>query len=387
MYTSILFVAPKQGGILQSSGFLDLKSLIALSQTAKENVCDELSLVVLIENEITLYHGVQTKEEAITFLKVVFESLPLRDWLNHDNSTATVVTLSASVRYEVMFAKMLRSVPPSQRWKITLKKDEFGKSVLHHAAQSGKLESVKRVLAFYESQYLKAISTKDNFGRSVLTCAAQGGNHKTIEFLLTILSESQRLQVANLQDKDVKTVLHYAAESGSLESVKTILALYPLEQQIQVLNRTDRYQKTLLHYAAESENSELIKFMIQLWPESQRMLVVSRSDIFGRVALHYAAKSKHSASATQAFIELLTETQRKQVVCKRDYEGKTVFHWAVDSGNIETVNCILHSLPESARLQVVNTPDTYGETVLPLAREVIRESLASFGVVDENGPQ
>ncbi len=32
-----LFTSPMQGGILQSSGFLDLKSLVSLSRTAKVN--------------------------------------------------------------------------------------------------------------------------------------------------------------------------------------------------------------------------------------------------------------------------------------------------------------------------------------------------------------
>ncbi len=60
MYQTTLFSAPKRGGILQSSGFLDLKSLIALSQTAKAHAFDELSLIMLIENEITRHHNVHT---------------------------------------------------------------------------------------------------------------------------------------------------------------------------------------------------------------------------------------------------------------------------------------------------------------------------------------
>ena len=47
-----LFAAPKQGGIVQSSGFLDLKSLVALGRTCKSNALDELSLIPLIENEM-----------------------------------------------------------------------------------------------------------------------------------------------------------------------------------------------------------------------------------------------------------------------------------------------------------------------------------------------
>ncbi len=67
-----LFVSPKQGGILQSSGFLDLKSLCALNRTAKSNMIDELSIILLIENELTRSHNVQTVEEAMALWKNVY---------------------------------------------------------------------------------------------------------------------------------------------------------------------------------------------------------------------------------------------------------------------------------------------------------------------------
>ncbi len=85
MYHTI-FAAPKQGGILQSSGFLDLRGLIALSRTAKAHAFDELSLIMLIENEITRRHAARTMEKAITFLRYLYCERPLlRQWLERDN--------------------------------------------------------------------------------------------------------------------------------------------------------------------------------------------------------------------------------------------------------------------------------------------------------------
>ncbi len=84
MSPTVLFVAPKQGGILQSSGFLDLKSYLALSQTCKAHAFDELSLIQLIESEITLRHGCQTLEEAIDFLVNVVSRPLLKKWLERD---------------------------------------------------------------------------------------------------------------------------------------------------------------------------------------------------------------------------------------------------------------------------------------------------------------
>ncbi len=91
---TILFVSPKRGGILQSSGFLDLPSLMALSETCKSNALDALSLIQLIENEIMRYHGsVQTMEEAIVVWRQVCAYGPygrlasplLKEWLDRYN--------------------------------------------------------------------------------------------------------------------------------------------------------------------------------------------------------------------------------------------------------------------------------------------------------------
>ncbi len=57
-HPTTLFVSPKQGDILQSSVFLDLNSLMSLSRTCKAHAFDELSLIQLIENEITRNHQV-----------------------------------------------------------------------------------------------------------------------------------------------------------------------------------------------------------------------------------------------------------------------------------------------------------------------------------------
>ncbi len=117
---TVLFAPAKQGGILQSSGFLDLESLMALGQTCKAHAFDELSLIQLIENELTRNrHGVQSMEEAIELWRKVCRGDPLlRRWLKRDCTTAEstsimIVTremLRAAVSYDVMLAKMLQRV-------------------------------------------------------------------------------------------------------------------------------------------------------------------------------------------------------------------------------------------------------------------------------------
>ncbi len=105
---------------------------------------DELSLIVLIENEITRDHRIQTKEDAIALWKRVRSSCSslLKPWLDR-NCTATAATavnvtrdmLVEAASYEVMFAKMLRTIPQSELEQI-LNQVEEDYTFHYHAIQS-----------------------------------------------------------------------------------------------------------------------------------------------------------------------------------------------------------------------------------------------------------
>ncbi len=129
---TILCASPKQGGILQSSGFLDLKSLMALSRTCKAHALDEQSLIQLIENEATRTHVhggsssvevvVKTMDEAIDFWRNIYRHRSLlKQWLERDGSGSGSGALESikvtrdmlidALPYEVMLVQMLRTVP------------------------------------------------------------------------------------------------------------------------------------------------------------------------------------------------------------------------------------------------------------------------------------
>ena len=191
--TELLFVAPKQGGILQSSGFLDLQSLMALSRTCKAHALDELSLILLIENEITRHHQVSTLEEAIHFLRGVYKRHLLRQWLHRDDSTGTPINptqhmICEAVCYDVMLAKMLKTFPESERMQIVREFDkEYDKTLLHHAAESDNPASIKTILALYsESDLLHAMHKKDENGWTIVRYAVSSGNIECIKLILSL---------------------------------------------------------------------------------------------------------------------------------------------------------------------------------------------------------
>ncbi len=132
--STLLFASPKRGGILQSSGFLDLQSLMSLSLTCKANAYDELSIIQVIENEVTRNHKCRTMKLAIDFWNKIHrkgsECSWLKMWLERQGTGVDDMTIQQSMLsllsvaalrcYEVMLRKMLRAVPESERLRVVL---------------------------------------------------------------------------------------------------------------------------------------------------------------------------------------------------------------------------------------------------------------------------
>ncbi len=206
-HSTTLFVSPKHGGILQSSGFLDLKSLMALNRTCKANMIDELGLILLVENEITRKHGIQAMKEAIDFWRLVRKIYPsLKQWLGRDNTTTKSITvtrymLSDAAPYEVMLSKMLRTVPTqSERLQLVNEQGAFGRTLLHRVVESNNPDSIKTVLTLFpESERLKVLSHEDEHGWTVLHCAARTGNPESIRFLLALYPDREHFYAVKMQ--------------------------------------------------------------------------------------------------------------------------------------------------------------------------------------------
>ncbi len=317
---AILFAPAKQGGILQSSGFLDLESLMALGQTCKAYMIDELSLIQLIENELTRNrHGVQSMEEAREFWRKVCRGDPLlRRWLKRDGtiveSTSIIVTremLRAAVSYDVMLAKMLQRVMGHSGAECLLhtvnEPDESQSILLHHAARVGNAASIRAIVALYPSP-------RDQ-------------------------SAEQYMEILNQRDKCGWTALHFVAASADIDAVSTVLSYYPESHCPQVLVQLQsRRGTTPLHMAAHSCDTDLIRYALTLFPESE----------------HFDA------------------------VCTPDNEGRTALHFVARSDRFEPIRTLLALLPESQRTQAANMENDKGRTLLTLVNEQMHERIMEF---------
>ena len=268
-HPQFLFAPPKQGGVVQSSGFLDLRSLMALSQTCKAHALDELSLIQSIEHELTRDHKCRTMEEAIDFWKDTYRQPLLKQWLDRDRHPLVLVVpsqgmLLAAVPYDVMFVKMLRLIPRSVCFEVLIEKGKESRSVLHRAVNAGKHELVRAIFASLPtSEHYQAVTIRGSYGM---------------------------------------TTLHYAGDSGNMECIKTVLDLYPESKYSSVLCAQTGYRRTVLHCAARSNNFELIKFLIELIPEAECHRVVEMKDQQGKTVLDLV-----SAATRESIMELLSE--------------------------------------------------------------------------------
>ncbi len=238
MYIPILFAPPKQGGILQSSGFLDLTSLIALSQTAKAHAFDELSLILYIENEVILDHQVRTREDAIRFLELACRRFV--GWLRDGWCTRDVAHYATEFGYFVMFSKMLSTATDwGEVYAILYYALRTNNTVLRNVA-GAKPESLRLILnAFPESQHWQFVSMKDRHGNTVLDYTARYGRPESIQFILSIYPESERLTALCKRDEKGRTALHYVADSLP-DSVRCILTQLTESHRLQVVSMQDR---------------------------------------------------------------------------------------------------------------------------------------------------
>ncbi len=126
-------------------------------------------------------------------------------------------TILTAVRssYEVMFGKMLRTVPESKRLSVVTQKTFFGDSVLFCAADSNNPQLIKHIFTLLpRSQRLQAVQVQRVFRAeedSVLDHASRRKNFESIRFILNSLTESERFQVIRAQYPCMHQVLCGAA--------------------------------------------------------------------------------------------------------------------------------------------------------------------------------
>ncbi len=281
-------------------------------------------------------------------------------------TTVSRQMLTLAVHYEVMLGKMLRRIPQvEQKLRLVSERDKFGMTLLHHAAESGNVESIKVILALDPNPeyWLRSIvHVKDTLGGNALHCAAQSGNARAMDLILALYpSPEQRLQAVSTMNVMGETVLCRAARSGNIECVDTVLALYPESERLQALRLQETDRATVLHHVAGAGNAACVQAIIDRYPESERYQAVSTPTKLG---LHFAARSGH-LSCVETLLSHYPESQRLQAMCQPDRDGRTPLHLAASSrlDNPEVINAILGPCMKAERSAILKMRDNKGNTI------------------------
>lgn len=124
-------------------------------------------------------------------------------------------------------------------------KDEFGWSLLHYAAHSRPIETVKRLLSLHADP-----NVTNCLGRSPLHQAVMRDEAEIVTELLTYGANP------NLPDSDGWTPVHFAVHLGNL---KALTALAPYQPDFSQKNKSDRSARDLAHSAAVSDLIQLLE--------------------------------------------------------------------------------------------------------------------------------
>ncbi len=124
--------------------------------------------------------------------------------------------------------------------------DENGRTLLHHAAGSNRIEVVKYLVE--SGANVKAI---DKDGRTPLHFAAAFSNLETVKYLV-----ENRANVKAI-DKDGRTPLHFAAAYGHVK-----IAKYLIDNRASV-NARDKAKYTPLYYAVANDKEKSAKLLIK----------------------------------------------------------------------------------------------------------------------------
>ncbi|XP_028390768.1 uncharacterized protein LOC114515671 isoform X1 [Dendronephthya gigantea] len=276
-------------------------------------------------------------------------------------------------------------------------KDEFGKTVLHHAVDAGVTDIVKYLVErgadvngwvnFFGSVLHAAISRdkleivkylvengadvngKDTVECAVLDKAVSKGHLAMVKYLVekgasvnsedsygwtalhTAVTEGSLEIVVYLvkkgadltgKDADGRTVLHYAVTKGDLEMVKCLVELDAN------LNGKKTDWGTALHYAVTKDALEMVRYLVEMGAD------VNCKDTNGWTVLHYAI-TKNTIEVIKYLIEQGADVNGK------DTDGWTVLHGAVRAGVLDIVEFLVE---QGAN---VNGESAYGWSVLHAA--------------------
>lgn len=227
-----------------------------------------------------------------------------------------------------------------------------GMTPLMQAAQSGKLDAMKLLLA---QKPKPDLDLQDTEQRTAMWYAVENKNSDALALL------KQHKADPNIPARFGRYPIMEAAQRGDAKSVK-ILASGGRAKENADLSKTDVNDRTALMEAAKYGNADTVKVLLDEYAD------VGGQDIQKRSALMDAA-SRGNAASTKLLVDRINKfddaEMRGKLINAQDDQGKTALMEAISSGNKDAVAELLKSKEIDLKVH-----DNDGKTALMIAQEM-----------------
>ncbi|XP_055999371.1 uncharacterized protein LOC125653813 isoform X2 [Ostrea edulis] len=226
------------------------------------------------------------------------------------------------------------TAPETFNKSLLIKKDNRGRTVLHHAVYGGSYDIVYDLLKFKEVD----VCERENIGRTALHLAAQGDN---VEIFNTVLQKAGN-SLLQSKDKNELTPLCYAALAGKKTVIDSIV-----EKGFDIEKLT-KYGESIAHLACIGGSLEILKMVsekeskrgsLNTEHEEEEEDIIKRKNKMDWNPIQYAAKSGNTN-----ILKFLTENNVRLINSTEDL--KSAFHSACENGHLEACTYIARYRPE-----------------------------------------
>ncbi|KAG8363462.1 hypothetical protein BUALT_Bualt19G0025000 [Buddleja alternifolia] len=230
---------------------------------------------------------------------------------------------------------------------------------LINAASAGDTAALNQLLQ--EKPFILPDTAMINSIENVLNTAIKSENFQ----ISTQIARSNR-HILTVQDRDGVRPIDVASAYGFVQMVREILILAPNPAEICRLPGKDG--KSAIHHASINGRVDVIDELMEKCPDCVRDVTS-----FGETALHLAVKY-YKFEVFKSLLQWLERLGMMEVVNSKDKDGNTVLHYAASKKQLEVVELLLDRNATTRNTVEVNAKNSNGLTAMDLVNIFIESS-------------
>mmetsp|Transcript_153584 Transcript_153584/g.492261 ORF Transcript_153584/g.492261 Transcript_153584/m.492261 type:complete len:1098 (-) Transcript_153584:103-3396(-) len=219
--------------------------------------------------------------------------------------------------------------------RILRARDPQGRNAMHHAVQLPNVRAANKAVEVLSKMDNQCAIFGDCNGDTALHMAAESGRLEALRLLIAQMAQPR----ADYENNRKETPLHYAAHGGHLACVLMLVGNYGKGEPPCDAGAVDSDGKTLLMHACISGHLDLVNLLLSTREGKRDDLIfppldVNHQDNSGSTALILAAREGHWALLPS----LVLAGANLSVV---DEDGFSALHWAASEDEALVTSCLL----------------------------------------------